>query len=237
MKKRIIKTVAIVLSLALCFALGTSASSLLQKIEAYLNYGITVKLNGEEQRMYDANGKQVYPISYQGTTYVPIRAVSNMLGIDVAWDGANNTVLLGKTGEYADFIETVKPYTQNYNGAHMNHYTIANDKHKDIGGKTYNNYIELMVNDAEFFYNLEGKYEELTFSTFCNTDNINGDFVVLKVIGDNDEVLASIEVKPYELPKVTTIDVSGVQQLSLKLTQAKPGENDKFLYIVDAKIK
>lgn len=237
MKKRIIKNVAIVLALAFCLVIGASADSLLEKIEAYLNYGITVKYDGVEQTMYDANGKQVYPISYQGTTYVPIRAVSNMLDIDVNWDGANNTVLLGKTGEYADFIETVKPYTQNNNGAYMNHFTISDDKHKDIGGKTYNNYIEFMVNNAEFFYNLEGKYEEFTFSTFCNTDNINGDFVVLKVIGDNEEVLASIEVTPYDLPKVTTIDVTGVQQLSLKLTKAKAGEKDNFLYIVDAKIK
>lgn len=237
MKKRTVKAAALALAFMLCFAVGVSANSLLEKIEAYMNYGITIKLDGNEQIMYNAVGDRVYPISYEGTTYVPIRAVSNMLGIDVDWDGPNNTVLLGKTGEYKDFIETVLPYTQSDNGAYINHFTVSDSKTKNIGGKTYNNYIEIMVNNGEIFYNLEGKYEELIFSTFCNTDNLLGEFVAVKVFGDNGELLKTIEVKPYDLPEATTIDVKGVQQLSIKLTKAKVGEKDNFLYIVDAKIK
>lgn len=47
--------------------------------------------------MADVNGNPVYPLLYNGTTYLPIRAVSNMLGLNVDWDGATQTVLLGKS--------------------------------------------------------------------------------------------------------------------------------------------
>ncbi len=83
-------------AIMLSFCLGAAATGNLQEIKAFLNYGITVKLDGEEQIMHDVNGKRVYPITYEGTTYVPVRAVSNMLGIDVNWDGTTNTVLLGE---------------------------------------------------------------------------------------------------------------------------------------------
>lgn len=89
------------LTLALAFAVvfgmivGANAADTLKTITASLNYGITIKYNGEVQEMKDANGNRVYPISYEGTTYLPVRAVANLLGIEVNWDGATNTVWLG----------------------------------------------------------------------------------------------------------------------------------------------
>lgn len=89
------------LTLALAFAVvfgmivGANAADTLKTITASLNYGITIKYNGEVQEMKDATGNRVYPISYEGTTYLPVRAVANLLGIEVNWDGATNTVWLG----------------------------------------------------------------------------------------------------------------------------------------------
>ena len=92
-KLRVILLACVIL---VSFCAGALAVGNLEEIKAFLNYGITVKLDGEEQIMYDGVGNRVYPITYNGTTYVPIRAVSNMLDIDVNWDGATNTVLLGE---------------------------------------------------------------------------------------------------------------------------------------------
>lgn len=97
MKKniRLLITVFVAVMLLVSICLYAGAASLLQEIQAYLNFGVTISLDGQPQTMYDATGKQVFPITYNGTTYVPIRAVSNMLGIAVGWDGATQTVLLG----------------------------------------------------------------------------------------------------------------------------------------------
>lgn len=95
MKKKITKILCLLLAFALCFGIGaTAAVHTLLPIQADLNYDIHIFLNGTEQKMFDANGKRVYPISYEGTTYLPIRAVSSMLGVNVDWDAENYAVLL-----------------------------------------------------------------------------------------------------------------------------------------------
>ena len=75
---------------------AASTASGQEEIKAYLAPGITVKYNGEIQTMTDTAGNIVYPVSYNGTTYLPVRAVSNMLGVSVDWDGTTQTVLLRK---------------------------------------------------------------------------------------------------------------------------------------------
>ena len=44
----------------------------------------------------DANGNTVEPFIIDGTTYLPVRAVSNALGLNVGWDDATSTVSLGE---------------------------------------------------------------------------------------------------------------------------------------------
>lgn len=56
--------------------------------------GITIYLNGQKQVATDVNGKVVEPLIYQGTTYVPIRAVSEWLGKTVTWQGSTSSVFI-----------------------------------------------------------------------------------------------------------------------------------------------
>ena len=94
--KKATLTLALALSVVFGIMVGANAADTLKTITASLNYGITIKYNGNVQEMKDANGNRVYPISYEGTTYLPVRAVADMLGIAVNWDGATNTVWLGE---------------------------------------------------------------------------------------------------------------------------------------------
>ena len=43
----------------------------------------------------DANGSIVEPFIYNGTVYLPVRAVSNALGQEVSWDSENKAVYIG----------------------------------------------------------------------------------------------------------------------------------------------
>ena len=56
-----------------------------------VTYGISLTLNGQKQTLTDVNGKEVFPFVYAGTTYVPIRAVSENLGGIVNYDQSTNT--------------------------------------------------------------------------------------------------------------------------------------------------
>ncbi len=90
--------ISLALALVMVFSLTVSANAAApETVTVQLSPNITVKLNGEVQAMTDVNGNPVYPVLYGGTTYLPIRAVGNMLGLDVDWDGATQTVILEKS--------------------------------------------------------------------------------------------------------------------------------------------
>ncbi len=102
MKKTFIKVLSVALVLLTVGAISLSANAALKAISAYLNYSVAIKYNGEEQKMYDANAERVYPITYNGTTYLPVRALADLFGIAVDWDGENNAVLLGEGESYVN---------------------------------------------------------------------------------------------------------------------------------------
>lgn len=97
MKKRTV-TLLVVLAAFLGLTGGALAASN-STISAILNRTIHVTYNGERQTFKDVNGNTVYPISYNGTTYLPVRAVAGLVGLPVSYDSSTSTVVLGKNGE------------------------------------------------------------------------------------------------------------------------------------------
>ena len=82
------------LALAGVLVVGAAAATTVRNITAQLRPDITVEINGKEQTMRDVNGGIVYPVTYNGTTYLPIRAIGEALGRSVDWDGRTQTVSL-----------------------------------------------------------------------------------------------------------------------------------------------
>lgn len=71
------------------------------------NQGISILINGNKIIPKDVNGKIVEPFLQDGTTYLPIRAVSEALGKNVSWDGETQTVSITDKNisyEYGDLI-------------------------------------------------------------------------------------------------------------------------------------
>lgn len=106
------RSTALILALVMVFSLTAPAyaADAPEQVAASINYDITVEFNGEAKALSNVNGQQVYPVLYGGTTYVPIRAIGYLLGLNVDWDQATRTVLLDKpaNGQTAD-IKTAKP--------------------------------------------------------------------------------------------------------------------------------
>ncbi len=63
-------------------------------ITFYLRPEITVVIDGTVRTFYDSTGKQVSPAVYNGSIYLPIRSVGEMMGKTVYWDGTRKTVVL-----------------------------------------------------------------------------------------------------------------------------------------------
>lgn len=97
MKKKILMSTVLTAIIAISMTIGALAASNLQKIEAYLNKDLKIKINGESFAVTDSSGKSTYPITYNGTTYLPVRSVGDAVGLKVGFDSATNTVLLGET--------------------------------------------------------------------------------------------------------------------------------------------
>ena len=90
-------TACIVLSL-----IGTASAAVMQKNLLVNYHDISIAVNGSVILPTDVNGTVVEPFIYQGTTYLPVRAVSEALGADVSWDQETYTVYIttdSDTGE------------------------------------------------------------------------------------------------------------------------------------------
>lgn len=241
-------TLAIALALVCGMVIGANAADTLKEISAYLNYGITIKYNGEVQNLTDAGGNRVYPISYNGTTYLPVRAVSNMLGIGVDWDGATQTVLLGKTGATVNLMETYKPYT-----SYQSVSRVISDWHdgpifyqksttpENIGGEIASSWLNLYnpknnwaedSNTLLCSFNIGGKYKTLTFKAYTNED------ATLTVKGDTDSLLGEFKLTAGQTPQTFTIDLLNTKQLTFLLNNGVETYGiDIETYVFDAKLE
>lgn len=84
-----------VLATVLCVGLiGTASASIGQRTMVADYQNIRITLDGKEITPTDANGNVVEPFSVDGTTYLPVRAIGNALGLGVDWDGSTGTVVL-----------------------------------------------------------------------------------------------------------------------------------------------
>lgn len=75
----------------------TESSAKPSKIYICNKPDVSVELNGIAVSFKDTSGNALYPIIYDGATYLPIRAISDLMKEPVEWDGGCKTVFIGKT--------------------------------------------------------------------------------------------------------------------------------------------
>lgn len=158
MKKRRILVAVLCCSLALVtVAYATNATRTIQAV--YNNIKLVV--DGVPTTPKDSNGTTVEPFIYNGTTYLPVRAVGEALGKQVSWDGKTKTVYIGEApGQVTYLLDVCKPY-ESYEFETPTTFTMT--------GKTYSNGFVLTCNtiytDGQGYamFNLNGAYSTLEF--------------------------------------------------------------------------
>ena len=100
--KKLTKVLLLVLIAAL---LSVSVLAATGVVDAKLTYrDIKVVLDGQELTLTDADGKATEPFILNDSTYLPIRAIAEALGLDVKWDDTKNTVSIVSDGVRADDV-------------------------------------------------------------------------------------------------------------------------------------
>ena len=64
------------------------------EISAQLRPDFTVIVDGVKRTFTDANGQTVYPLLYNGSVYLPLRAIGNLSGYAVSWEAKTDTISL-----------------------------------------------------------------------------------------------------------------------------------------------
>ena len=93
MKKLLKKGVALFTALTMAAALTAPAlGAELKGTTLNVHQGINLYVNCTSYRAADVNGNETKPFLYNGTTYVPLRAMSAMLGSNLVWDQESKTI-------------------------------------------------------------------------------------------------------------------------------------------------
>lgn len=182
------------------------AASALKAIQVYT--GITLYYDGVKFEPKDAGGHKVEPLLYNGTTYLPVRAISNLFGEDINWDGNTWSVYIGDMPGKKTYLGTdLEPYDSDY------YYRAPTTFSMD--GKTYVNGFVFggnTVYNSYAIWNLDGKYKTLEFDV-GHTDNFRYDKQVLIYL---DGTLAkNISVKGEEMVKHVSVPLNGALQLKI----------------------
>lgn len=144
----------------LAVTLTVTASDGSQQISVW--YGVNLNINGNYFIPTDVNGNAVPAFIYNGTTYVPIRAISELYGADVEWDNATKTAYIN----YEDY-EAMLAYVL---GQQSKPEVYVPDV--TVSPTTVSFPLHLYSNDWK------------TYLGKCVTDELDSDGIYYKLIGD-----------------------------------------------------
>ena len=208
-----------VLSTVMLFGCVAYAASNTKTIEALYN-NIKIYVDGVKIDPKDANGNTVEPFIYNGTTYLPVRAVGEAIGKTVTWDGATQSVYLGeKPGDVQYLMEVCPPYqTDKYK-------EFKNGTSFSMAGKNFTNGFTLSgwahSGDAFALFDLNGKYKTVKMNMgHVDDTDMNERTIVFYV--DNQEV-ERYKIDGNYYPKQIEINVNyGLQLKIVVLGQYNP---------------
>ena len=127
------RIIGILLGILIGSMFMTSAAAISETVQKTLLYNnLKITLDGEEVIPKDANGVYVEPFAIDGTTYLPVRAISNALGLGVDWDQKTSTVILTSPKEETDPASPTGLVLYDANGVKITYNGIETDMFGDV---------------------------------------------------------------------------------------------------------
>lgn len=153
---------------------------------------IKVYIDDEEIELKDANGTTVKPFIIDGTTFIPLRGVSQALGCQVEWDGALQRVSIyqNTVSPNGATLSEVKPYEldclETFYELDANTIKIDNNDYSNALGNIYDNWGE-----GYALLNLNSKYKNLT-ATVGATDRFGEEKQIVFIV--DGEIVKTIYI-------------------------------------------
>ncbi|AFH63119.1 stalk domain-containing protein [Paenibacillus caseinilyticus] len=189
-----------VMGLSVLFGAGAGvyAGANLEEIKAYLNNDIKVKVNGQTVQLLDEQGSVVTPITYDGSTYLPARAIASALNVAVDYDAATNSVLFGEKVDGVP-VNAVQTFSSAIKDPGLTKY-----KNKD-----YQEVIRDTINNGSNF----SLYPKEKYQTLYLQAAALGADVQLKVEDDNGRLLKQDTITAADGLKTIEVNISGQERV------------------------
>jgi len=211
----------IVIGFILCAALSSSVIVMANtRTETrQITYGIRVNFNGQLIQFDDDS----QPFVMGGRTFLPLRAMADLLGLPVDFDPGTNTAYLGNrhAGVRTPLTQAAPHFDFGGTTGTRNFTAVAQDS-VVMGGEIYNNALVLgrggtSSTGAHGFtlHNLNGQFRMLT-GYIGRMDGENMFNATIRFLGDG-QLLESIAVNATDMPRPVSIFVEGITQLRIEI--------------------
>lgn len=192
--------------------------SMIQK-QISVSTGVNIYVDDVKLNPVDSSGRPVDVFVYNGTTYLPVRAVADAVGKPVYWDGKTSSVYLGKhdSSEPSAMLKDLDYFNESKNNGR--NIVVTGESFKDNFGNSYTDYVSYEKNNSSAWrdYKINGKYSSLKGTIVLNYDkrtttNI-GNF---RVYGDNKLLYSSPSMTAGSDKVDFEVDVTGVLTLRIE---------------------
>lgn len=157
------------------------------------------------------------PFIYEGTTYLPVRAVGEAVGKNVTWDAASKTVILGETEQKETEKEPEQPEeTASDNDSRLGKLSskpstnVNNMKIQCTGVRESAGYIDGIEVDFKFTNNSDFEQTVVLDSLEVNNKEVEG-YLYASVLGDRSETdrltIEDSDLKSAGIDKIYNISV------------------------------
>ena len=188
--------------------------------------GINIIVDGQTINPKDANGKAVSPLIYNGTTYLPVRAVADAVGKSVYWDGPTYTVYIGEMNGVLSYPTVMlKDMTSIGNIPYVSK-ELTDNYGNSYGSALYHN---SSYRDATFEYLLNMKYSRLKGTLYVPEGTTSDQTTVITIEADGKQIYSSPVMTKTSTPVNFDVNITGCNDLKIFMPA-----NSLYLHIGDA---
>lgn len=212
-----------VLTTVLVLGATTSALALSnpETIQCFMG-GIKIFIDGQLQVPTDVNGNVVEPIIYNGTTYLPVRALTGMLtDKEVAWDSDTESVYIGLKPGQGEVIQLqeLKAYGGGINTGSNAKFRLLGEDQTPVNSFTMYNLSNSYVNSSAT-YILNEQYTTLQGMLAVNSKAISSTAGGVKVYSvdrnGNETLLKEYSLAAGDDPIPVTFNIRGCYAIKIK---------------------